>query len=250
MGEPLGTEFFVARSLHSGVSEAAARAVARWTGAEWTAARPLPSDRPGLVVTARGLRLHAPGIAPVWWHAGFALQRCARGSQDALVTALQLRPGEVVIDATLGMGHDALVLANAGARVLAWERLAPVLLFTACGLALEAPRAARRIRFRRTDHAPVLRASPPQSVDHVFLDPMFPTRLAGPSANLAPLRAIARGGRPAPELVADARRVARRSVVLRLAQGEPVPDDAQVVRSKRVRYAVWRSPEACGTRPR
>ena len=253
MAEPLDTpaaRFFVAPSLHGGISEAAVDLVARWTGAEATCARPLPRDRPGLVLTARGLRLHAPGVAPVWWHAGFAPRRCTRGGREALLRAMGLRDGETVLDATLGLGHDALVLASAGARVLAWERLAPVLVFTACGLATEPRGVARRITFRHVDHTAGLPAFPSNGVDHVFLDPMFPTALAGPSASLAPLRACAESGRPTPDLLAHARRVARRRVVLRLAHGEPVPDGAIIARSKRVRYAVWHTHGACGKRPR
>lgn len=251
MPEPLGIHapppFFVAGNRSGSVGEETVVAFARWCGADTWLSRPLPTDRPGVILTADGPRLQAPGLAPVLWHSGFAPFRMRRGPEETLVAVLRLALDETVLDCTLGLGHDALVLANAGARVTAVERLGPVLLHAAVGLHRSWPAQTRRITFRRDDHAALLERAPTRAFDHVFLDPMFPADRAGPGPILAPLRAIASGGRPTPALLADARRVARRSVVLRLASGEAAPAGWDVEGSRRVRYAVWRTPDACAT---
>jgi 16S rRNA (guanine1516-N2)-methyltransferase len=237
----------VAGNARGTVPRAAVHALARWCDAEPWLRRPLPRDRPGIQLTGEGLRLLAPGLPPVAWHPGFTARRIDRGEEETLVRVLRLRPGESVLDATLGLGHDAVVLAAAGARVLAIERVAPILVYTAFGLRDAWPAPAAAITYRRADHQTLLPALAVGAVDHVFLDPMFPSKLVGASTILAPLRAIADGGRPSSALLAAARRVARRSVVLRLAAGEASPEGARVEGSKRVRYAVWRSTHTCAT---
>jgi len=245
-----GGAFFVAGSLRGRVPRALVIECARWVGGAPLFERPLPLDQPGLVLTSRGPRLHAPGESPIDWHAGFAPWRMARGREETLTAVMDLRPGAVVLDATLGLGLDALVLAARGARVLAVEHLAPVLLFTALGLHRAYPSETRRISFRRADHTDVIAALPDNTVDHVLLDPMFPPDHRGSGHNLAPLRALAGTASRRIGLInrqsglfirpIDALRVARRSVVLRLARGEAAPEGATVDGSKRVRYAVWR----------
>ncbi|MEZ4435986.1 MAG: class I SAM-dependent methyltransferase [bacterium] len=238
------SDFAIAASARAGLDRAALEEIARWLGATAHHGRPLPADRPVLVFNANEVRLFAPGRKPAAWHPGMAHRRLHL-DRDPLAAAIDLRPGETVVDATLGLGHDALLLAAAGAEVLAIEREAPLLYFTLGGLAAYRPDLARRIRAVRAEHAEWLAAAPAAAVDHVYFDPMFPRARAGDSVTWGTLRAVAEPGArlPAP-LLREALRVARRTVSLKLAPGErpPVADDvppARVEGSKRVHFAVW-----------
>ncbi len=235
--------FFFATSRRARVRDAELGRMAAWLCADPHRGRPLPRDRPGLVLDGRGLCLHAAGRKPQLWHPGLAHRRLQL-PLDPLVRVLDLRPGERVLDCTLGFGHDALVLAAAGADVLALEVFAPLLAFTLSGLSAYHP-AGRRVHARRADHAAFLAAAPADTFDHVYLDPMFPPAEAGISNTWSALRTFAVGPRLPRAVLLDALRVARRTVVVKLAPTEPPPalpgrPAATVEGSKRVHYAVWR----------
>ncbi len=245
MNGQAGPRFYVAASRRGPRESGGLHALALWTQAEVWLRRPLPADRPGLVLTATGPRLHVPGEAPRWWHPNFTTQRLQAPHADLLVRALDLRPGESVIDGTLGFGYDAMVLAAAGARVLGLEALGIVAWFTLDGLWRHARPLARHITARRADHATWLASASPASVDHVYLDPPFPDEDAGSTPTFTLLRSVAPCRRPDAALVADALRVARRRVIVKLAPTETPPAGAglpppEVVWTRRLRYAVWR----------
>lgn len=235
--------FFFATSRRARVRDAELGRLAAWLDADPHRGRPLPRDRPGLVLDGRGLCLHAPGRKAQLWHPGLAHRRLQL-PVDPLVRALDLRPGDRVLDCTLGFGHDALLLAAAGAEVLALEVFAPLLAFTLAGLSTYHP-AGRRVHARRADHAAFLAAAPDAAFDHVYLDPMFPPHEAGVSNTWSALRTFALGPRLPEAVLLDALRVARRTVAVKLAPSEPPPvlprgPAATLEGSKRVHYAVWR----------
>lgn len=217
---------------------------ALWVGADLVPHRRMPKDRPGLVLNGGGLCLKTPGERPAPWHPGLAHLRL-KHARDTVAHLMDLQPGEEVLDATLGMGHDALVLSHSGARVLALEICAPLAWYALEGLAQHS-HAGRRVAVRRADHHFWLADAAPRSVDHVYLDPMFPPAVAGTNTNLAPHRAAApRGSRVPRATLAHALRVARRTVVMKLAPDEPPPTashgpGATVEGSKRQQYGVWR----------
>lgn len=230
---------FVAASRKRRLTPTRLLQTAAWLDAEPWASRPLPEGRHGLVVGVQGLRLHLGGARPVLWHPGFTVRRLALGAHDALRRALDLQPGDRVLDGTLGMGHDALVLAAGGAWVEALEVEAIVAAYTLDGVSRFAPSLARRIGVRRADHRRWLPAQPADSADHVYLDPMFPARSTQPST-LGAFRALPKQGhRPDGALIDAARRIARRRVVLKLAPDETLPVGARSIGSRRVRFAVW-----------
>ena len=75
------------------------------------------------------------------WHPGMAHRlKLPRG----LLRALEGAPGESVLDCTFGMGHDTLILLNAGLNVLAVDRCA-ALLFSLDGLTRYAPGHRRQL---------------------------------------------------------------------------------------------------------
>jgi 16S rRNA (guanine1516-N2)-methyltransferase len=140
-----------------------------------------------LAITPERLEARQPGsrVGPVFAEfAGgtFGHRRAMPLRQEALVRAVGFRSAPLeVIDATAGLGRDAMVLAAAGCRVLAIERHPVTHALLADGLARAArdPALAAVIEERLTlieaDAATVLaaRVAPP---DVVYLDPMFPER--------------------------------------------------------------------------
>jgi len=137
--------------------------------------------------------------------------------RDPMLEAAGLRPGDAVLDATLGLGADALVAAAAcgpDGRVVGLEASAPLAAWVAEGLRRLDVEPARRVEVRAIDHASALAALPAASFDVVLFDPMFRHRRDAPGgfdlvrrlADARPLEAAA---------LEEARRVARRWVVVK-----------------------------------
>jgi len=146
------------------------------------------------------------------------LVRAQKGEQDPLVKAAELKQGDLVLDATLGLAQDALVAAEATQAAVVGLEASPVLAAFAVAalrrLPVEAGAAAARIEVRCADHRTALRELPSRSFDVVLLDPMF--RDAQESNPLFDL--LRRHGEHAPlegETLREARRVARRGVLVK-----------------------------------
>lgn len=239
------TPLYLAQSRRRIVSDERMQDLAAWTGTELYERRPLPQDRSGMVYDGHRLQLHVPGHRGHPWHPGMAYRRIRTG-EDSLCHALQLREDATVLDCTLGMGHDALVMANAGALVFGLELNPAQLVYTAMGMHEYSPSLSRRIHVRCTNMNDWLPEVPSKQVDHVYIDPMFPkSNYRKHNITWALLRQVHGGdGAPGPSLVDHALRVARTSVVLKLPPyalppeypGVPKP---VVVGSKRVQYARW-----------
>jgi 16S rRNA (guanine1516-N2)-methyltransferase len=179
---------------------------------------------PMLVVERAGIKLvtAAGSMRP---HPGLGLVRLKRlvrgeGETEPLLELAEIRPGDRVFDGTFGFGQDALVFAWAvgpEGRVTAVES-SPLL----AGMALDAmwrwPEPAgeltKRIDLVFGDARAVLAAAPSASEDVVYLDPMFrDPRSAAP--DFVVLRALANETPLDEALIADARRVARRHVIVK-----------------------------------
>lgn len=164
----------------------------------------------------------SPGLAML------RLKRLAAGGQmpDLLVRHAALEPGEVVVDATLGLGADARVMASAvGAqgRVIGLESALPVAVLLVEGLALE-PRwpGSAPIEVHHARARDWLATRPDRSADVVFFDPMFErTKAASPA--FGELRRFAD---PTPidrAAIEEAKRVARRLVLMKFSDPEVFP---------------------------
>jgi hypothetical protein len=146
------------------------------------------------------------------------LLRARRGEQDPLVACAGLRPGDSVLDATLGLGGDALVSASVtGAPVTALEKDGVLAAFTQAGLRRlpgHAREAGDRVNVVRSDHRLWLREQGAASFDVVLLDPMFRRPAdAGPLFEL--LRERADHGPLEADTLNEARRVARHGVLVK-----------------------------------
>jgi 16S rRNA (guanine1516-N2)-methyltransferase len=245
-----------------------------------------PSPAPGLLVRVgadgaglvEGERSDDPATAPVSPDFGRAAVRNAstraRGS-DPLIHALGVRRGvHEVLDASAGLGRDALALAAAGATVTLVER--HPLLDGLLRLALERGRAEAAAN-DDPDHAAVLarlriaadravdsgtwmasderRRTAPSGFDAVYLDPMYRhgRRLRTPGRETAVLRRLLDDGQDGQADLADwlatARACASRRVVVKRQPSAPPLDPAikpiATVRGLSVRYDVY-APRAEG----
>ena len=101
--------------------------------------------------------------------------RADKGETDPLVAHAELRPGDSVLDATLGLGGDALVSAHAtGARVVGLESHSVIAAFTQAALR-RLPKhgrdPGRLVQVVRADHRAWLKHQPTGAFDIVLLDP-------------------------------------------------------------------------------
>jgi 16S rRNA (guanine1516-N2)-methyltransferase len=174
---------------------------------------------PVLVLARRRADLYENGKA-FRATAGMAFLRVLRannGEPDPLVTAAQLRPGERVLDATLGLGNDALVAAAAGAQVTGLEQDGLLAAFIESALRRlpgHGREPGKRIEVKRADHRDFLAAQPDGAFDVVLLDPMF--RRAGDAGPLFELlRAHADHAPLSADTLREARRVATRGVLVK-----------------------------------
>jgi hypothetical protein len=172
-----------------------------------------------------GRRTHVqPGPLPTKLQQGeaHALIRAVRGG------SVDERIGSV-FDATLGLANDAVHVATVtGAVVVGAEASVVLHALLEEGLVRMAAsgerwaEAATRITALHGDSASVLAGRDDDSVDVVTVDPMMAlTRRNAPAFDL--VRAFAKMDLASPTLLREARRVARRRVVLKIGKGAELP---------------------------
>ncbi|PTQ52530.1 MAG: tRNA dimethylallyltransferase [Brockia lithotrophica] len=191
------------------------------TGARWFLAvteSPPPHD----------LLLVLPDLPyPLFFHPGMALRRIKalrEGKSDLMVQVSSARSGDVVFDATLGLGGDAavwsFVVGESGA-VTGVEGSLPIYVLFREGRTVypfpdeDVRRAYLRIDARLGDFRDVLPGLPPASVDVVFFDPMFPAGSVPGSSTMAAVRRVALDSPLRREDVEAACRAARRLVLVK-----------------------------------
>jgi hypothetical protein len=156
--------------------------------------------------------------------AAIRLLSMARGDRDLLVRAGELKAGDRVFDATLGLGRDALVAARAvgpGGHVLGVESNRALFTLVSEGLAShDAGAESAAIQPVLGDSRQLLSCTTNASFDVVIIDPMFslPGRSDG---NFEALREFADLTSLDPEWIRLARRVAKRWVVAKAAYEAP-----------------------------
>ena len=149
------------------------------------------------------------------------------GQGDHLVHALGLTEGMCVLDCTLGTGADAIIesfAVGATGSVTALEANPIIAAVIGDGLAhatgdnYEMHAAMRRISVHAADALDYLRAQVDGSYDAVYFDPMF-RRPVHESEGMNALRVLADARALTAEVIAEARRVARRRVIMKERQG-------------------------------
>ncbi|MDI3256309.1 MAG: class I SAM-dependent methyltransferase [Kyrpidia sp.] len=165
------------------------------------------------------------------YHPGMAvgrLRQVLRGGHDPLLKAADIRPGDRVVDATLGFGADAMLLSHAagpGGRVVGVESRPVIAWLAEEGLRTyvhpavpELSSAMRRVEVIQSDHLDFFRRLPDRSVDVIYFDPMF-GRTVAQSRGIDALRVFGDASPLRPEAVEEAKRVARRRVVMKERRG-------------------------------
>lgn len=163
------------------------------------------------------------GVADRRWDPGMGLLRVKRlrggerTTRDSFLEAAQLRPGEQVLDCTLGLCADALVAAEAvgpEGRVLGLEASPALALLAEEGLRRLPEPAAARVEVRRAEAGALLATLPDRSFDLVAFDPMF-RHPRGEPPGFDLLRRLGDARPLSPGALRQARRVARRAVLVK-----------------------------------
>ena len=166
------------------------------------------------------------GSAAYYYHPGMALTRLRnleQGLGDPMVTAMALRPGDTLLDCTLGRASDALVasfVVGPTGRVVGVESSRLLAELTIHGLRTYEPTrrdllpAFRRIEAYHGDHLPLLRSAAEDAFEVVCFDPLFEAPVEA-SSSMEPFRPLADSRPLDPAAVDEARRVARRCVVIK-----------------------------------
>lgn len=214
----------------SGRAGEAACALARTRALEWglpflprrrtASLKPLLERAEALLIFSDEEVVLFDGEGKLTFHPGLAHLRIKQMDggihPDHLLQVARLEPGESVLDCTLGLGQDALVAARAvgpAGRVVGLEKSFALYAVISEGLRRFDPgERSCRIEPRHADAAEVLRALPAGAFDCIVFDPMFDQpRKAQQSFDV--LRKHADYAPLTPEMLEDARRIAKRVVV-------------------------------------
>lgn len=162
----------------------------------------------------------------IFFHPSMAAVRIKRlilGENDLMLEVARIQPGDIVVDATLGLGSDSIVFAygvGSTGQVYGCEASPVLSRLVAHGLQtsrsdlLPLEKAMRKIEVKQVGHLDYLRSVPDKSVDVVYFDPMFGEPVT-PSSSMNPIREWAIMDSIHLESVEQAVRVARKTVVLK-----------------------------------
>lgn len=151
------------------------------------------------------------------------LRNLAARRGDPMVTAMGLQAGQQVLDCTLGRASDAVIASyviGPEGRVVGLEVVPVICQLTAHGVQhyrsgrTDLDEALRRIAVHCADYREYLPQCESQSFDVVYFDPVF-TRPLLDALPMAPLRELAAKGTVTPQVLQEARRVARERVVIK-----------------------------------
>lgn len=160
---------------------------------------------------------------PFFFHPNSAAFRTKRPiGEDPLIAVSGLSAGDVFLDCTLGMASDAIVAsyrAGSQGKVIGCESHPVLAYILQHGLArYEAMphlhEAMKQIQVVPKNAVDFLKTLPDDSVDVVYMDPMFTEEITE-ATNFTPLRGPANDGQLTDEWVREAVRAARKSVVLK-----------------------------------
>ena len=176
------------------------------------------------------------------------------GGRDHFLEAVQLNTGGSLLDCTLGFACEASLAAltvGESGHVVGLESVPELALVSRVGaqnFTLHSARlteALRRVQVVTADAREYLPRQADLSVDVVYFDPFFEHRLSGSEVSVSPLFVFGNPASLDAETVKEARRVARRRVVIKHPRDEPLPEPVregvtEVVASRksRVVYSV------------
>lgn len=182
----------------------------------------------GIIVVGKdSLTIQAnPASKPFFFHPNVAMLRVKRWlkiGDDPLIKACKIVAGDKIVDATLGLGSDAILASLAAGKyghVLGMEASFPIWLLVKEGLSShqtnmkEVDVAMRRIMVENISSETWLGEAADKSVDIIYFDPMFSEEVKG-STGFDPLRSFAVHTEMTEKMINEARRVARKRLVLK-----------------------------------
>ncbi|WP_338789449.1 class I SAM-dependent methyltransferase [Metabacillus sp. FJAT-53654] len=180
-----------------------------------------------LVVGKSRLELHfLDQNNPLFFHpnsAMFRIKRLLKGEKDPFSEACNLQVGDSFLDCTLGLASDSIVASYIVGKegiVKGIEESSSLAYIVKTGLqqwetGLEVlDNAMKRIDVSSNDHLTFLRGCPNNSYDVIYFDPMFEETIEE-SIGILPLKSIANFTPLKKEAINEAKRVAKRRIVLK-----------------------------------
>ncbi|QFF98899.1 hypothetical protein PB01_08670 [Psychrobacillus glaciei] len=180
-----------------------------------------------LVVNKERLELHAYGVTtPFFFHpnsAAFRLKRLLKGEHDVFLQATNLQKGDRFLDTTAGLCSDSIIAAHAvgdTGNVLSCEVNGMIAYIVFKGLKNyqtefnELQSCMRQVDLVHQDALEVLKVAESNSYDVIYMDPMF-DEIIEESSNFETLRKIGEHSLLTEEWMEEAKRVARKRVVLK-----------------------------------
>lgn len=198
-----------------------------------------------LLVAAEGLSLYLEDGQRLHFHPDTAVLRL-KAPRDPLIELIGEAPKRI-LDCTMGLGSDSLVMAGVGHVVTAVESEKLIHFLVKQGLATyqakdeKVTRAMRSIQTVCMDSYAFLKEAADQSYDVVYLDPMFSETITE-SENLNALSVLANQGSLTSDWLQEAKRVAREKVILKAHFRDPIFEelgfDRQVRPYQKFHYGV------------
>lgn len=173
-------------------------------------------ETPALVVYQDKLVLTHPDGSQLYFHPDTAVLRI-KADRDPLVDLLP-SDSETVLDTTMGLASDSIVMAAAGHQITALEVNPLIHLIVSRGLKTfktgngQIDKAMRSIKALNQEALAYMRQLPNKSVDTVYTDPMFLHRITE-SSNLRGLAPLADFRGLSESFMQEAQRVARHAII-------------------------------------
>jgi hypothetical protein len=213
------------------------------------------ADRALIVQTERLLLVNRDGTE-LFYHPNMAFLRLGNlllGQRDLLLEAANLRPGDSVLDTTLGYAAEAILCAHAvgpTGEVHGIEAVPELGVVVREGLQTVITdrdllnQAMRRVHVVYLGpHLDYLRTCPDKRYDVICFDPFFDEVLETSTHMMQPLRVFGETAPLLPEAVDEARRVARRRILVKAPRRSPLLAELGITervesRSGKVVYGV------------
>jgi len=179
----------------------------------------------GILVAGSGRLTYKYQGGDLFFHLGMVklrIKEIINGKTDQMIKALDLNPGDSVLDCTMGLGWDSIVAAylNGEGEVTGLERSRIISFIAKEGLSgycagdPELEKAMRKIKVICCDYNVFLKKQADNSVDIIYFDPMFRIP-AKNSSSMEIMRPLTDRSTLTREAIQEALRVARRRVVVK-----------------------------------
>ncbi len=163
-----------------------------------------------------------------------------RGQRDLFADSVNLKPGDSILDCTIGFGCEAIlaaILVGETGRVVGLESVPELALITKTGLAeremkqkkLEEP--MRRVEVQCADYTKYIDELLPDIFDVIYFDPFFGERIEGSEINIDPLKKFGNHSSLDVDAFKKAIQLAGRRVVLKHPRDEVLPGNLETLRT-------------------